>query len=573
MKNLLKLKNLYVLIAVAGLAYGGYYFGTQSTETSSNNKTLELTTVAINKGDLEKKEEYNGTLRQTNSKVLNSPMSGVATYIPKEGTIINFGEVLFAIDNKPVILVEGSVPFYRTLDLNSDPGPDVLQVENALVFLGYSSEDFLPDETFDEVTSNMLNQLYIDYKIETKSEVTAVEQVAINLKQTEVESIEETISNGGTTLAEVNSKKKTLEDLQKDSVTTLAEVNSKKKTLDDAIENSTKENTAWQTATNLIEDYNQQISLLKDLTNPRTIAKSEQTRKDEIKSYEDLIEEQKRIREMEEGDGSVVDAAEVLAIENAQKAYDDALKSYNEGVDAAEALAIENAKKAYDDALKSYNEGVDQESELTKAKEELEELKLSAKSETFSPTNAYASESPIIIGSYISDIGSAVSLNSQLYNISSIGIEVVFQVDASDQETVSLGDSVEIELPTDERVPTKITFIDQVVTQTQAGEFIEVILEVLNPNEIEAYDQAPVKVFVTTEVSENVLFVPVNALLALAEGGYALEVYEGETEGGTFQGESGVDTSYVAVEIGVFTDGFVEVKGNISEGQIVVVPR
>ena len=573
MKNLLKLKNLYVLIAVAGLAYGGYYFGTQSTETSSNNKTLELTTVAINKGDLEKKEEYNGTLRQTNSKVLNSPMSGVATYIPKEGTIINFGEILFAIDNKPVILVEGSVPFYRTLDLNSDPGPDVLQVENALVFLGYSSEDFLPDETFDEVTSNMLNQLYIDYKIETKSEVTAVEQVAINLKQTEVESIEETISDGGTTLTEVNSKKKTLEDLQKDSVTTLAEVNSKKKTLDDAIENSTKENTAWQTATNLIEDYNQQISLLKDLTNPRTIAKSEQTRKDEIKSYEDLIEEQKRIREMEEGEGSVIDGAEALAIENAQKAYDDALKSYNEGVDAAEALAIENAQKAYDDALKSYNEGVDQESELTKAKEELDELKLSAKSETFSPTNAYASESPIIIGSYISDIGSAVSLNSQLYNISSIGIEVVFQVDASDQETVSLGDSVEIELPTDERVPTIITFIDQVVTQTQAGEFIEVILEVLNPNEIEAYDQAPVKVFVTTEVSENVLFVPVNALLALAEGGYALEVYEGEAEDGIFQGESGVDTSYVAVEIGVFTDGFVEVKGNISEGQIVVVPR
>ena len=546
-KNIIKMKNLYILLAIAGLSYGGYYFGTQNTEASSNNKTLELTTVAIKQGDLEKKEEYNGTLRQTDSKVLNSPMSGVVTYLPKEGTIINFGEVLFAIDNKPVILVEGSVPFYRTLDLNSDSGPDILQIEKALVFLGYASEDFVPDETFDEVTSSMLNNLYIDYKIETKSEVTAAEQVAINLKQTEVEGIEDNISDGGTTLAEVNSKKKTLEDLQKDSVTTLAEVNSKKKTLDDAIENSTKENAAWQAATDLIEDYNQQITLLKDLTNPRTSAKSEQTRNDEIKSYEDLIEEQKRIREMEEGEGSVVDAAE--------------------------ALAIENAQKAYDDALKSYNEGVDQESELAKAKEELEELKLSAKSETFSPTNAYASDSPIIIGSYINDTGSAVSLNSQLYNISSIGIEVVFQVDASDQETVSVGDSVEIELPTDERVPTQITFIDQVVTQTQSGEFIEVTLEVLNPEEIEAYDQAPVKVFVTTEISENVLYVPVNALLALAEGGYALEVYSGGIEVGTFEGESGVDTSYVAVEIGVFTDGFVEVKGNISEGQIVVVPR
>ena len=77
----------------------------------------------------------------------------------------------------------------------------------------------------------------------------------------------------------------------------------------------------------------------------------------------------------------------------------------------------------------------------------------------------------------------------------------------------------------------------------------------------------------TTEISENVLYVPVNALLALAEGGYALEVYDEELGNGTFEGESGVDTSYIAVEIGVFTEGFVEVKGNISEGQLVVVPR
>ena len=114
MKNIFKLKNLYILIAVFALGYGGYYFGTQNTESSISNKTLELTTVAIQKGDLAKKEEYNGTLRQTNSKVLNSPMSGVVTYVPKEGTIINFGEVLFAVDNKPVMLVEGATPFYRT---------------------------------------------------------------------------------------------------------------------------------------------------------------------------------------------------------------------------------------------------------------------------------------------------------------------------------------------------------------------------------------------------------------------------------------------------------------------------
>jgi len=573
MKNIFKLKNLYLLIAVIALAYGGYYFGTQNTENATSNKTLELTTVSIQKGDLEKKEEYNGTLRQTDSKVLNSPMSGVVTYVPKEGTVISFGEVLFAVDNKPVILLEGTTPFYRTLDLNSNPGPDVLQLEEALIYLGYAAEDFVSDETFDEVTSKMLNSLYIDYGIDTKSDITPVEQVVINLKEAEVESIEKIIDDGGISKVFVDDKKKQLDDLIKNSSVSTAELNDKKKKLDDAKEAATEESAAWQVANNLVDDYYVQITLLQDLTNPKTNAKSSSEREDEIKVYEDLIEEQKRIRDLEKGKESGIDATEALAIETAQKAYDEELQVYNQGISATDALAIETAQKAYDDALDEYNNGVDQVSELAKAKEELEELRLSSRSETFSPTNAYASETSLIVGSYINEVGSAVGLNSPLYNISSIGIEVVFQVDATDQETVSLGDRVEIELPTDERVPTVISFIDQVVTQTQAGEFIEVTLEVLNPEEIETYDQAPVKVFVITEISAGVLYVPVNALLALAEGGYALEVYEGEVETGTFNGESGVDTNYIAVEIGVFTDGFVEVKGNISEGQLVVVPR
>ena len=520
MKNLLKLKNLYMLIVIAALAYGGYYFGTQNTEDSTSNKTLELTTVSIQKGDLAKKEEYNGTLRQTDKKILNSPTNGVVTFLPEEGSVVNFGEVLFIIDNKPVILLQGSTPFYRTLDLNSDPGVDILQVEEALVYLGYADSTFVPDEVFDEQTSKMLNTLYIDYGIDTKSEITPTEQVLINQKQDEIELLENTVSDGGTTLSEVNNKKKLL---------------------DDAKENATKENAAWQAAENEIERIQ---NLIAELTYE---SMSEDTRAGKKAQYEEDIKTQERIQSREAGKES--------------------------GIDATEQLAIDNAQKAYDDTLESYNEGVDRDAELAKAREELNELQLSSISETFSPTNAFASKTPIIAGSIINDLGSAVALNSPLYNISSVGIEVVFQVDATDQETVTLGKNVEIELPTDERVPTVITFIDQVVTQTQAGDFIEVVLEVLNPVEVEAYDQAPVKVFLTTEVSENVLYVPVNALLALAEGGYALEVYTGVAEGSTFEGESGVDTTYVAVEIGVFTDGFVEVIGNIQEGQLVVVPR
>ena len=386
MKNLLKLKNLYALIFIIALAYGGYYFGTQNTEDNTSSKTLELTTVSIQKGDLAKKEEYNGTLRQTDKKILNSPTNGVVTFLPKEGSVVNFGEVLFIIDNKPVILLQGSTPFYRTLDLNSDPGVDIQQVEEALVYLGYADSTFVPDEVFDEQTSKMLNTLYIDYGIDTKSEITPTEQVLINQKQDEIELLENTVSDGGTTLSEVNNKKKLL---------------------DDAKENATKENAAWQAAENEIERIQ---NLIDELTYE---SMSEDTRAGKKAQYEEDIKTQERIQSREAGKES--------------------------GIDATEQLAIDNAQKVYDDTLESYNEGVDRDAELAKAREELNELQLSSISETFSPTNAFASKTPIIAGSIINDLGSAVALNSPLYNISSVGIEVVFQVDATDQETVTLG--------------------------------------------------------------------------------------------------------------------------------------
>ncbi len=520
-------RNLTIGIVIITVGAISFYFGSQNTTSSSTEKTLELTTVKISKGDLAKKEEYNGTLSQVDKSVLNSSITGVITYLPEEGTTINYGQVLYAVDNKPVILLEGSIPFYRTLDLTSDDGPDIKQVEEALISLGYAEEGFVADEKFDELTSSMLNKLYIEYKIETKSEITPSEQVIINAKKDAIKTIEDTISSGGITIAQVNDKKKKL---------------------DDAKESATEENAAWKAADNSIKASEESLTLLRDETNPETKEKKEAgTLDSEIEDLEQSIEKQKRIKALEAGKES--------------------------GIDATEALAIETAQKAYDDAVKAYNEGIDQEAELAKAKEELEELELAAKSETFSPTNAYASATPLIVGSYINKVGGAVTINGQIYNTSSTGIEVLFWLPAADQDTVTLGDGVEIELPTDERTETTIKFIDQVVTETQAGNFIQVKLDVTSPEEIDLYDQAPVKVFVTTEVSQNVLYVPVNALIALAEGGYAVEIYSGDPEIEIFTGESGVDTTYVGVEIGVFTDGYVEIIGNISEGQLVIVPR
>jgi hypothetical protein len=75
-------------------------------------------------------------------------------------------------------------------------------------------------------------------------------------------------------------------------------------------------------------------------------------------------------------------------------------------------------------------------------------------------------------------------------------------------------------------------------------------------------DEAPVDVLIVSDSASNVLAVPVTALLALSEGGYAVEVVD---EGGS--------THLVGVETGLFADGLIEVTSSgLSAGDLVVVP-
>ncbi len=78
---------------------------------------------------------------------------------------------------------------------------------------------------------------------------------------------------------------------------------------------------------------------------------------------------------------------------------------------------------------------------------------------------------------------------------------------------------------------------------------------------VKGLDQAPVKVRHVLEQRENVLTVPVTALLAPIEGGYALEIVDGD------------QSRLVSVRTGLFADGRVEVGGaGIGAGMKVKVP-
>ena len=138
--------------------------------------------------------------------------------------------------------------------------------------------------------------------------------------------------------------------------------------------------------------------------------------------------------------------------------------------------------------------------------------------------------------------GAAVLTTSSLRRVASV------RLPAAQQELAALGERVMVALPTGRTVPGRIAEIGKVATAAQ-NEPPSVTVQVSVGGAADALDQAPVTVAIEAERKRAAIAVPVQALLALQGGGYALEVF----------GEHG--RRLVRVRLGTFADGYVEVAG------------
>jgi hypothetical protein len=141
--------------------------------------------------------------------------------------------------------------------------------------------------------------------------------------------------------------------------------------------------------------------------------------------------------------------------------------------------------------------------------------------------------------------------------------EATFEIDAREAGQVQEGKAVQVELPDGTVVGGRIAHVGRVATggsddpAADDDPTIEVTVRLEAGKGVDAFDQAPVLVRVETEAERDALAVPVGALLALAGGGYALELADSHR--------------LVPVEVGAFADGYVQVTGDgIDEGTRVV---
>jgi peptidoglycan hydrolase-like protein with peptidoglycan-binding domain len=162
--------------------------------------------------------------------------------------------------------------------------------------------------------------------------------------------------------------------------------------------------------------------------------------------------------------------------------------------------------------------------------------------------------------------------------LSSIRHDVSMQLDASQQSQVKVGDRVLVTLPDNSTTPGVVSLVGKVATTPSSNQgnnpggggsgsstpTVEVDVRLLHPAVAGRLDQAPVNVLITTASVRKTLVVPVNALVALAGGGYAVEEVSAN---GTHQ--------LLPVTQGLFDDqaGLVQVTGSgLAAGQRVVVP-
>jgi hypothetical protein len=145
---------------------------------------------------------------------------------------------------------------------------------------------------------------------------------------------------------------------------------------------------------------------------------------------------------------------------------------------------------------------------------------------------------------------------------------VTVNLDVSKQHLVSQGIAATVTLPDGKTVPGNVTSVGNVATAkpsqngTSTTSTIEVVVALTDQAAAGKLDAAPVDVTLVADKRENVLTVPVGALVALAEGGYGVQVIDGTS------------LKYVAVQTGMFANGKVEIRGTgIEDGTVVGVPK
>jgi peptidoglycan hydrolase-like protein with peptidoglycan-binding domain len=160
-------------VLVVAVVIGGVIVGSGGNKTSAAQES-PANTAKVERGKLSDSVSQAGILT-FRARSDGSPYSiinqagGTYTKLPDNGDKVACGDVLYRVDDNPVLLLCGTVPAYRDLH-EGDQGKDVRQLNRNLHRLGYDADagvDIDPDDgDFTSETKTALEKLQNDWGFE-----------------------------------------------------------------------------------------------------------------------------------------------------------------------------------------------------------------------------------------------------------------------------------------------------------------------------------------------------------------------------------------------------------------------
>ena len=133
-------------VAVSGGGTAAFMMSQNDGSPSSRQPAAPAATTEITRGDVIDSESVDGELTYDDERSVSTAASGVVTWAPAEGATVTRGRPLLNVNGKPVTLMYGSLPLYRTLREGIDGGNDIEQLERNLAALGYGGDLTVDDE-------------------------------------------------------------------------------------------------------------------------------------------------------------------------------------------------------------------------------------------------------------------------------------------------------------------------------------------------------------------------------------------------------------------------------------------
>lgn len=110
---------------------------------AGDSPAVQTATVQVVRTDIVSRREVSGTLTYAGAyTVVNQAGPGIYTSLPAPGAVVSRGQTVYRVDNRPVPLLYGG-PEWRRLAVGVADGPDVRQLEENLLALGFANSSNL----------------------------------------------------------------------------------------------------------------------------------------------------------------------------------------------------------------------------------------------------------------------------------------------------------------------------------------------------------------------------------------------------------------------------------------------